>query len=191
MLPVNAYPATRCKKRCNSTLPPVISLRNFCQSGQSPPGATAVSGRSASAAGTGLHGRVGVWRSGCRPSIAVAAPFVWRFLTGRAAEIRAKLHISRAISARSRSPTIVDTSMLSSRLRPFSGRNSRLGSRSFASTSVDHIETGATLLPCDINLTTESVGDGLGGRLFNRHSNDWIHVRLLRSSRCTNRAVPY
>jgi len=27
-------------------------------------------------------GRVGVWRGGCRPNIAVAAPFVWRCLTG-------------------------------------------------------------------------------------------------------------
>src|SRR5271166_2795433 len=27
-------------------------------------------------------GRVGMWRSGGRPSIAVAAPFVWRCLTG-------------------------------------------------------------------------------------------------------------
>src|SRR5262249_33991634 len=27
------------------------------------------------------HGRVGVWRSGCRPNISVAAPFVWRCLT--------------------------------------------------------------------------------------------------------------
>jgi hypothetical protein len=32
--------------------------------------------------GTALPGRVGVWRSGGRPSIAVAAPFVWRCLTG-------------------------------------------------------------------------------------------------------------
>src|SRR5712671_6252706 len=29
-----------------------------------------------------FNGRVGVWRSGGRPSIAVAAPFVWRCLTG-------------------------------------------------------------------------------------------------------------
>jgi S1-C subfamily serine protease len=27
-------------------------------------------------------GRVGVWRGGCRPNISVAAPFVWRCLTG-------------------------------------------------------------------------------------------------------------
>jgi hypothetical protein len=30
------------------------------------------------------HGRVEMWRSGCRPSISVAAPFVWRCLTGSA-----------------------------------------------------------------------------------------------------------
>src|SRR6202035_3049133 len=40
------------------------------------------SGHLAFAAGTALHGRVGVWRSGGRPSISVAAPFVWRCLTG-------------------------------------------------------------------------------------------------------------
>src|SRR6266478_9637538 len=28
------------------------------------------------------HGRVEVWRSGCRLNISVAAPFVWRCLTG-------------------------------------------------------------------------------------------------------------
>src|ERR1700738_4464185 len=27
-------------------------------------------------------GRVGMWRGGCRPGISVAAPFVWRCLTG-------------------------------------------------------------------------------------------------------------
>jgi len=32
--------------------------------------------------GTALPGRVGVWRSGCRPNISVAAPFVWQCLTG-------------------------------------------------------------------------------------------------------------
>jgi hypothetical protein len=30
----------------------------------------------------GSAGRVGVWRGGCRPNISVAAPFVWRCLTG-------------------------------------------------------------------------------------------------------------
>src|SRR5215831_2261329 len=30
------------------------------------------------------YGRVGVWRSGGRPNISVAAPFVWRCLTGSA-----------------------------------------------------------------------------------------------------------
>ena len=30
------------------------------------------------------EGRVGVWRSGCRPNISVSAPFVWRCLTGSA-----------------------------------------------------------------------------------------------------------
>src|SRR6516164_1391887 len=30
----------------------------------------------------GEDGRVGVWRGGCRPNISVAAPFVWRCLTG-------------------------------------------------------------------------------------------------------------
>src|SRR6266446_6086037 len=30
----------------------------------------------------GSSGRVEVWRGGCRPSISVAAPFVWRCLTG-------------------------------------------------------------------------------------------------------------
>jgi hypothetical protein len=39
-------------------------------------------GRSTFAAGTALHGRVGVWRGGGRPNISVAAPFVWRCLTG-------------------------------------------------------------------------------------------------------------
>src|SRR6185369_201321 len=38
--------------------------------------------RSEFAAGTGLHGRVGVWRGGGRTNISVAAPFVWRCLTG-------------------------------------------------------------------------------------------------------------
>jgi len=28
------------------------------------------------------EGRVEMWRSGCRPNISVAAPFVWRCLTG-------------------------------------------------------------------------------------------------------------
>src|ERR1700694_2704079 len=31
---------------------------------------------------SGSGGRVEVWRGGCRPSISVAAPFVWRCLTG-------------------------------------------------------------------------------------------------------------
>src|SRR5437764_13566196 len=39
-------------------------------------------GRSALDEGTSLDGRVGVWRGGGRPNISVAAPFVWRCLTG-------------------------------------------------------------------------------------------------------------
>jgi len=31
---------------------------------------------------TSVMGRVEMWRSGCRPNISVAAPFVWRCLTG-------------------------------------------------------------------------------------------------------------
>src|SRR5215831_18153494 len=33
---------------------------------------------------TAILGRVEMWRSGCRPNISVAAPFVWRCLTGSA-----------------------------------------------------------------------------------------------------------
>src|SRR5215472_11803679 len=33
---------------------------------------------------TALLGGVEMWRSGCRPNISVAAPFVWRCLTGSA-----------------------------------------------------------------------------------------------------------
>src|SRR6267143_1764057 len=36
----------------------------------------------AQATRSGSSGRVEVWRGGCRPSISVAAPFVWRCLTG-------------------------------------------------------------------------------------------------------------
>src|SRR5882757_3812251 len=32
--------------------------------------------------GSSLHGRVEMWRGGCRPDISVAASFVWRCLSG-------------------------------------------------------------------------------------------------------------
>src|SRR5215472_10133001 len=39
-------------------------------------------GPSVSGEQSAAMGRVGVWRGGCRPNISVAAPFVWRCLTG-------------------------------------------------------------------------------------------------------------
>jgi hypothetical protein len=38
--------------------------------------------RSRDPPGSAELGRVGVWRGGCRPNTSVAAPFVWRCLTG-------------------------------------------------------------------------------------------------------------
>src|ERR1700687_2445221 len=43
-----------------------------------------VSGHPANRRQEAQVGRVEVWRGGCRPNISVAAPFVWRCLTGSA-----------------------------------------------------------------------------------------------------------
>ena len=67
------FPSTRGSSRLTTCRPVYADVRSCGLSGNVPLGQSI----------TGF-GRVGMWRGGCRSNISVAAPFVWRCLTGSA-----------------------------------------------------------------------------------------------------------